>query len=285
MNERLRKRRIRQLAEDEDHAITWVNRVMHCHKCWETRHNKTRCTNQERPKCAYLKSKGVVFHDGLSRSMPPPTTTPSSSNTMPPPHTSSSSNTMPPHPTPSTSNTMPPPGSNTIAGSNTMPSLATFASTGTNKGKGPLILKKEANLPKVMLLATEVVLWVVQPAEVVLRVVQAKEVEVQAKEVEVLTLCHGKERQFKMDMEFVYEMERKQIANDEDDQFWEDCDREFDQVKEHKAQDKGMPEDVSAGKQPIIEDVSAGIQPMIKDDSLQVGADLPTQESIVEANP
>ncbi|GJZ94456.1 hypothetical protein Tco_0666659 [Tanacetum coccineum] len=46
-----------------------------------------------------------------------------------------------------------------------------------------------------------------------------------------------------------------------------------------------MPEDVSAGKQPIIEDVSAGIQPMIEDDSLQVGADLPTQESIVEANP
>ncbi|GKE10148.1 hypothetical protein Tco_1413699, partial [Tanacetum coccineum] len=140
MHERPKKRRIRHPTEDEDHAVTRVGRVMHCHKCWETRHNKTRCTNQERPKCAYLKSKGVVFHDGLSRSMPPPTTIPSSSNTMPPPHTSSSSNTMPLHPTPSTSNTMPPPGLNTITGSNTMPSLATFASTGTNKGKGPLIL-------------------------------------------------------------------------------------------------------------------------------------------------
>ncbi|GKD22038.1 hypothetical protein Tco_1223741 [Tanacetum coccineum] len=77
-------------------------------------------------------------------------------------------------------------------------------------------------------------------------------------------------------------MEREQITIDEDDQFWEDCAREFDHVEEHRAQDKGMPEDVSAGKQPMAqdkgmpEDVSARKQPMIEDDSLEVGADLPT---------
>nr|GEW67623.1 hypothetical protein [Tanacetum cinerariifolium] len=93
------------------------------------------------------------------------------------------------------------------------------------------------------------------------------------------------------DMEDVYEMERKQIAIDVDDQFWEDCVREFDHVEEHMAQDKCMPEDVSAGKiimahyKGMPEDVSAGKQPMIKYDSLEVRAYLPTQESTVEANP
>ncbi|GJT58774.1 hypothetical protein Tco_1002307 [Tanacetum coccineum] len=46
------------------------------------------------------------------------------------------------------------------------------------------------------------------------------------------------EHQFKMDMEAMYEMEREQIANDEDDQFWEDCVREFDHVEEPN-DDKG----------------------------------------------
>ncbi|GJY93731.1 hypothetical protein Tco_0509513 [Tanacetum coccineum] len=32
---RPRKRRIRHPTEDEDHVITRVGRVMHCHKCWE----------------------------------------------------------------------------------------------------------------------------------------------------------------------------------------------------------------------------------------------------------
>ncbi|GKC88714.1 hypothetical protein Tco_1149363 [Tanacetum coccineum] len=114
--------------------------------------------------------------------MPPPPI-PSTLNTMPPPPTPSGSNTMPPYPTPYCSNIMPPPP--TPSGSNTMPSHATSASIGTNKGNGPLIRKKEAGLPKVVLLAAELVLGMVQPAEVVLGVVlgevQAKEVEVQAK--------------------------------------------------------------------------------------------------------
>nr|GEX26363.1 hypothetical protein [Tanacetum cinerariifolium] len=82
------------------------------------------------------------------------------------------------------------------------------------------------------------------------------------------------EHQFKMDIQAVYEMEREQITNDEDDQFWEDYAREFDQVEEHRAQDKGM-----------IKDVYARKQQMIEDDSLQVGADLPIHESTIEANP
>ncbi|GJY37761.1 multidrug resistance-associated protein 5 [Tanacetum coccineum] len=89
------------------------------------------------------------------------------------------------------------------------------------------------------------------------------------------------EHKFKIDMEAVYQMEAEQIANeyeqarirklledsDEDVQFWEDCAREFDHVKE-PTDDKGLPEDVSAGKQPMIED-----------DLLQVGADLPTRKA------
>nr|GFB16737.1 hypothetical protein [Tanacetum cinerariifolium] len=50
--------------------------------------------------------------------------------------------------------------------------------------------------------------------------------------------------------------------------------------EEHRAQDKGMPEDVAAGKQPMTEDVAAGKQPMIEDEPLQGGADLPTQDSL-----
>ncbi|GKC50470.1 hypothetical protein Tco_1073215 [Tanacetum coccineum] len=81
------------------------------------------------------------------------------------------SNIMPPPPTPS--------DSNTSADSNTMPSHAASTSTGTKKCKCPLIPKKETGLPKVVLLA----------AEVVLRVVVGV---VQAKEVDFLTLYHSK---------------------------------------------------------------------------------------------
>ncbi|GJY10762.1 hypothetical protein Tco_0378947 [Tanacetum coccineum] len=175
---------------------------------------------------------------------PPPTPSPSTSNTMPPP---SGSNTMPPPPTPSSSNTMSShatAGSNTSTCSNTMPSHAASASTGTNKGKSLLIPKKEADLPKVVLLATEVVLGVVQPTEVVLGMVQPAEVVlgvVYAKEDE----SSDEENQFKMDMKAVYEMEKEQMAIDEDDQFWEECAREFDHV-----------EDVAAEKQPLTEDVT-----------------------------
>ncbi|GKC84029.1 hypothetical protein Tco_1139746 [Tanacetum coccineum] len=109
--------------------------------------------------------------------MPPPLT-PSSSNIMPPPPTPSGSNTMPSPPTPYGFNTMPShatpslntstcsntmpshatPSLNTSTCSNTMPSHAIFASTRTNKGKCHLIPKNETDLPKVVLLAAEVVL-------------------------------------------------------------------------------------------------------------------------------
>ncbi|GJR26443.1 hypothetical protein Tco_1102675 [Tanacetum coccineum] len=175
--------------------------------------------------------------------LPPPT--PSSSNIMLPPPTPSGSNTMPSPLIPSGSNTMPShatPSLNTSACSNTMPSHAIFASTRTNKGKCHLIPKNETDLPKVMLLAAEVVL----AGNGVLGVVDESD----------------EDHQFKMDMEAL----------------------EFDHLEEPN-DDKGMPKDVSAGKQPVIEDVSIGKQPMIEDDSLQVGAHLSTQESIVEANP
>nr|GEW47566.1 hypothetical protein [Tanacetum cinerariifolium] len=193
---------------------------------------------------------------------------------MPPPL---GSNTMPPPPTPSGSNTMPShaiPGSNTSAGSNTMSS----ASTRTNKGKCPLILKKEADLPKVVLLAAKAVLGVVQPVKVFLGVVQPVEVVLEVVIGMVLRVVQEKEEhEFNMDMEAMYEIEREQRVIDEDDQFWEECASEFDHVEEHKAQEKGMPEDVAAKKQPMTEDVAAGKQLMTEDEPLQSGADLHTR--------
>ncbi|GKA39088.1 hypothetical protein Tco_0731639 [Tanacetum coccineum] len=176
MSGRPRKRRIRHPTKDDDHVVTRVGRVMHYHKCWEIGHNKTKCPYQERPKLTYLRSKGIVIQEAPSSSIPYPTATPSTSNTMPPSPTPSDSNTMPPPLTPSpyTSNTMPPPsgyntmlsprtpsGSNISVGSNIIPSHATSASTRTNKGKCLLIPKKEVDLPKVVLLAAKVVLGVV----------------------------------------------------------------------------------------------------------------------------
>nr|GEW50180.1 zinc finger, CCHC-type [Tanacetum cinerariifolium] len=130
----------------------------------------------------------------------PPPSTPSSSNTMQPPPTPSTSNTMPPPSTPSTLNTMPPPP--TPSGSNTMPSHAT-----------PVLLAAKA----VLVVVSGVVLGMVQPTKVV-----------------------REEHQFKMDVVAMYEMKREQITNNEDGQFWEDCARKFDIVKEHRAQDNGF---------------------------------------------
>ncbi|GJZ29289.1 multidrug resistance-associated protein 5 [Tanacetum coccineum] len=272
-----KKRRIRYPIEDDDHVLPKVGRVMHCNKRREIGHNKTRCLNQERLKPAYLRSKGIVFHEvsSTSNTMPPPPTpsssntmlpsptpSPSTSNTMPPP---SGSNTMPPPPKPSSSNTIPSHailGSNTNTGSNTMPS----ASTRTNKGKCPLIPKKRGKPAKSNAFSS----------------IGGSKGGATTRGLR--DEASDEEHQFNMDMEVVYQFEREQITIDEDDQFWEECAMEFDHVEEHGAQDKGM-QDVATGKQPMLEDVAAGKQPMIEDEPLQGGVDLPTQESIIEANP
>ncbi|GJW65740.1 hypothetical protein Tco_0117624 [Tanacetum coccineum] len=44
-----KKQRIRHPTEDEHH-VSGVGRVMHCHNCWEVGHNKKGCQNQQRPK-------------------------------------------------------------------------------------------------------------------------------------------------------------------------------------------------------------------------------------------
>ncbi|GKD49269.1 hypothetical protein Tco_1278245 [Tanacetum coccineum] len=46
---RPRKQRIRHPTEDEHH-VSRVGRVMHCHNCWEVGHNKKGCQNQPRAK-------------------------------------------------------------------------------------------------------------------------------------------------------------------------------------------------------------------------------------------
>nr|GFC18524.1 hypothetical protein CTI12_AA105810 [Tanacetum cinerariifolium] len=46
---RPRKRRIRHPSE-YDHEISRVGRVMHCHRCWQSGHNKSKCTNAPKPK-------------------------------------------------------------------------------------------------------------------------------------------------------------------------------------------------------------------------------------------
>nr|GFB39892.1 zinc finger, PMZ-type [Tanacetum cinerariifolium] len=43
------KRRIRHPSE-YDHEISRVGRVMHCHMCWQSGHNKSKCTNAPKPK-------------------------------------------------------------------------------------------------------------------------------------------------------------------------------------------------------------------------------------------
>nr|GEY11936.1 F-box domain, leucine-rich repeat domain, L domain-like protein [Tanacetum cinerariifolium] len=45
---RPRKRRIRHPLE-YDQEISRVRRVMHCHRCWESRHNKSKCINAPKP--------------------------------------------------------------------------------------------------------------------------------------------------------------------------------------------------------------------------------------------
>nr|GEW52986.1 hypothetical protein [Tanacetum cinerariifolium] len=46
---RPRKRRIRHPSE-YDHEISRVGRVMHCHRCWQSGQNKSKCTNAPKPK-------------------------------------------------------------------------------------------------------------------------------------------------------------------------------------------------------------------------------------------
>ncbi|GJZ75272.1 hypothetical protein Tco_0639737 [Tanacetum coccineum] len=203
----------------------------------------------------------LVFPSGYkeeapSSSMPPPTATPSTSNTMPPPSTPSTSNTMSPPltpspstlntmPLPSSSNTMPPPptpyDSNTMRGSNTMPSHATYASTGTNKGKGGY--RKGGSKGGAR-----------GGTRGGARSDESKRGRGSSKRGRgsntipfqgLKDKASDDENQFKMDMKAVYEMEKEQMAIDEDDQFWEECARKFDHV-----------EDVAAGKQPMTEDES-----------------------------
>nr|GEU54020.1 hypothetical protein [Tanacetum cinerariifolium] len=131
------------------------------------------------------------------------TKAPSASNNMPPTLTPSTTNTMPSllTPSPSTSNTMSPP-----SGSNTMPSHATpclNTSTGSN------------TIPSHAASAS------IGPNK--------RQVPFDQAELKVVLLA----------AEAVYEMKREQVAIDEDDQFWEDCARQFDKVEEHMAQDKG----------------------------------------------
>nr|GEY04152.1 hypothetical protein [Tanacetum cinerariifolium] len=239
---------IRHPTEDDDHVLLRVCRVIHYHKCWETGHNKTRCPKEERPKPAYLWSKGIVFQEALSSSMPPftlntmpppptpsslnimsppPTPSPSTSNTMPPP---SCSNTMPPPLTPSGSKTMPShaaPSSNTSAGSNTMPSASTRGGSrggATNRdGSRGGASKRGRGLRK--------------------------------------RGCGSNTMPF------------QGLRDEASDK--EEYARELDHEEEYKAQDKGMPEDVAAGKQPMTKDVVVRKQPMIEDEPLQGGADLP----------
>ncbi|GJT69591.1 putative reverse transcriptase domain-containing protein [Tanacetum coccineum] len=166
-------------------------------------------------------------------------------SSMPPPTaTLSISNTMPPPSTPSTSNTMPPPPtpspstSNTMpppSGSSTMPSHATSASTRTNKGKCPLIPKKRGMPAKSSTFSSRG---------------GSKGGATSRGGFRGGATSRGGSRGGASKRG-----------------------RGSSKREEHRAQDKGMPEDVAARKQPMIED-----------EPLQVGADLPSQESTVEAN-
>ncbi|GJY25511.1 hypothetical protein Tco_0400237 [Tanacetum coccineum] len=197
---------------------------------------------------------------------------------------------MPPPPTPSGSNTMTSHatyGSNTSVGSNTMPSHATATSTRTNKGKCPLIPKK-GKPAKSSASSSKAGSKGGSSSKGGSRGGVSKRGRGSSKRGGCFIPLQGlrdesDEYQFKMDMEAMYKMEAEQIINeyeqtrirkllkdnDEDDQFWEDRG-----LLEEPNDDKGLLEDVYAGKRLIIED-----------DSLQVGANLPTQESTVEANP
>ncbi|GKB15864.1 ribonuclease H-like domain-containing protein [Tanacetum coccineum] len=205
----------------------------------------------------------------------PPTPSPSTSNTMPPPFgsntmplppTPSGSNTMPSHVAP---------GSNKCVGSNNMPSHATSVSTGLNKGICPLIPKKSdkpikssasnsrggsrggatsrggskggsrgdatnrggsrggaTNIDGSKGGASKRVRGSSK---------KGKGSSKRGRDSNTMPLqglrdeSSDEEHQFNMDMEVVYEMEIEQIVIDEDDQFWEDCARKFDQVEEHMA--------------------------------------------------
>ncbi|GKC99437.1 hypothetical protein Tco_1169712 [Tanacetum coccineum] len=228
---RPRKRRIRHPTKDDDHVVTRVGRVMHYHKCWEIGHNKTKCPYQERPKLTYLRSKGIVIQEAPSSSIPYPTATPSTSNTMPPSPTPSDSNKMPPPLTPSPyikhyttlfKHILGKPAKSN-ASSNRGGSMGGATGRGGSKGGA------------------------------------SKRDRGSSKRGRGSNTMSWKGLRDESSDKTVYEMEREQMAIDKEDQFWEECARKFDHVEECKAQDK--------------------------DEPLQGEADLPTQESIVEANP
>nr|GEU69890.1 hypothetical protein [Tanacetum cinerariifolium] len=159
--------------------------------------------------------------------MPPPTAVPSTSNTMLPPLIPSSLNTMqPPHTlSPSTSNTMlPPSGSNTMppppipSGSTTMPSHATHGrpakssisrSRGGSKGGVTSRGGSRGGTSKRV------------------RGLSKKGSGSSKRDRGFNTIpfqglrdeASDEEHKFNMDMEVVYEIEREQLAIDEDDQF------------------------------------------------------------------
>ncbi|GJU08132.1 zinc finger, PMZ-type containing protein [Tanacetum coccineum] len=199
------KRRIGHPTEDDDHAITRYA-TSHCYNIYFKHYATTIFT---------IYFKHYAFP------------TPSTSNIMPLPPTPSSSNSMPPPPTPSGFNTMPlhaTPGSNTSASSNTMQSHDTSASIGTNKGKGPLIPKKEADMPKVVLLATKVVLGDSRGGSRGGASKRCRGSSKRGRGSNTMPLqglrdeSSDEEHQLKMDIEAVYEIKREQIENDEDDQ-------------------------------------------------------------------
>nr|GEX17210.1 hypothetical protein [Tanacetum cinerariifolium] len=241
---RPRKRRIRHPTEDDDHVLL----------------REAQSSSMLHP----TSTPSTSF--SLNIMPPPPTPLPSTSNTMPP---LSGFNTMPPPPTPPGSNTMPShatPASNTSACSNTMP----FASTGTNKGTCPLIPKKRGRLAKSSASSSRggsrggatsrggsrdsATSKGSSRGRASKRGRGSSKRDRGSSNIPFQGLkdeASDEEHEFNMDMETVYEMKREKKAIYEDDQFWEECAKEFDHVEEHRAQNK----------------------------------DLPTQESTVEVNP
>ncbi|GJW58408.1 putative reverse transcriptase domain-containing protein [Tanacetum coccineum] len=162
-----------------------------------------------------------------------------------------------------------------MRGSNTMPSHATPASTGTNKVKCLLIPTKRGRPAKSSASSSRGGSRVVQPAEVILRVVTnrrgggyrrggtrggsrggAREGFSKGSSKR----GRGSSKRGRGSNTIPFQGLRDEASNertngiDKDDQFWEECAKEFDHIEEHRAQDKG-------------------------------GADLPAQESMVKANP
>lgn len=56
---RPRKKRIKHPSEN-DHEVSRIGRIMHCHRCWEAGHNKKNCTKTPR-------RKPPNFYDDMSQ--------------------------------------------------------------------------------------------------------------------------------------------------------------------------------------------------------------------------